>query len=36
VVEPNWLTTAQAGKVLGVDHTVVIKWMNVGRLRGAS
>jgi len=34
VVEPNWLTTAQAGRRLGVDPTVVIKWVKVGRLRG--
>ena len=34
VVQPNWLTTAQAGRRLGVDPTVVIKWVKVGRLRG--
>ena len=34
MVQPNWLTTAQAGRRLGVDPTVVIKWVKVGRLRG--
>ena len=34
MAEPDWLTTAQAGKRLGVDPTVVIKWVNVGRLTG--
>jgi hypothetical protein len=32
--QPKWLTTAQAGKRLGVDPKVVIKWVRVGRLRG--
>ena len=34
MAEPDWLTTAQAGKILGVGPTVVIKWVNVGRLTG--
>jgi len=34
VAQPSWLTTAEAGKRLGVDPTVVIKWVKVGGLRG--
>ena len=32
--EPGWLTTAQAGKRLGVGPWVVVKWIRVGRLNG--
>src|SRR5690349_24245599 len=32
--EPGWLTTAQAGKRLGVGPWVVVKWIRVGRLKG--
>ena len=32
--EPRWLTTAQAGKLLGVGPSVVVKWIRVGRLKG--
>lgn len=34
MTEPEEMTTAQAAKRLGVDPSVVIKWVRVGRLRG--